>query len=111
MNCNNCGRVLHERSRWRMLPKADRVALRHGHAMHMGRGLCHGCYSRAQRDGSVIDHEATVKPWAYVLDEWKRLADPEASRVENARRIAPHLGMTVAALERAVTRHREDVAA
>lgn len=111
MNCNDCSRKLHTRRAWRVIPLAERRTMRAGHAMVQGRGLCVGCYVRAQRNGTIIDQETTGKPWAQVLEDWHRLADRSLTRMENVRRIAPRVGMTVDALERAVTRHREDVAA
>ena len=111
MNCNDCSRTMHHRDVWRALPIAERRVLSSEHTMFAGRGLCHGCYSRAQRNGTIVDHELAARPWAHVLEDWRRLADRNLSRLANVQRIAPRIGMTVEALERAVTRHREDVAA
>lgn len=66
------------------------------------RGLCDRCYVRARYQGRLDDYERTFRPRDETLSEWERLR-LEGYTVPNA---AHRLGMTTAALQRAIYRGR-----
>lgn len=103
MKCRGtCGRELVPKLRWTKTPRVVRNLGTHAQAD--ARGLCVTCLRRAQKAGTIIDFERVTMPRETVLEEWARLADRRVSKAENVRRLAPRLGMTPAALDRAVNR-------
>lgn len=68
------------------------------------RGLCKRCYSKASRDGTLVDHERASKPAAEVLAEWQQLADSTAPLMVECKRLAPRLGMRPETLAAALRR-------
>lgn len=98
--CADCDLRTIPYSRWAALTRAERAEARKaGYQRHGGRGLCNTCYERHRLAGTTIDYERVTVPREVVEDEWRALADAHRSRAENARLIAPRIGMTVAALE------------
>lgn len=80
------------------------------------RGLCNTCYRTRWATGQLTDHPRRNVPRRDVLEDWAALSDERAglSQTQAVRIMAPRLGMTPAALEKALARARargEDVAA
>ena len=101
-----CDRRMVSRRVWDKATRERRAELAaQGVHKHQGRGLCSRCYSRARAAGTLEDYPATVYTRAEVLDEWQAAGlDRTLSRAERCRRLAPRLGMSFAALERALDR-------
>lgn len=109
--CSRCRRRTMPKDRWRAKSRTERKALQaRGVTARGGRGLCDSCYRYAWERGELVDHERKLRPWSEVREDWEALADRSLSRNENARRLAPRLGMTYDALDRALSRHRDEVA-
>jgi hypothetical protein len=90
---------------WRAKDRAKRQRLlAEGFAVHGARGLCGGCYTKVHQAGELIDYERRTFSNAEAVSEYDRMADPERSIRYNCHQIAPRIGMTFAALERAVNR-------
>lgn len=64
------------------------------------RGLCNTCYHRNRYHGTLIDFERTTHAADELLDEWTLLRD-DGYGYRNA---AARLGVTVAALDKALCR-------
>lgn len=98
-----CGARMIPANRWRRMPLAQR---RHARTLglnyHAGRGLCCACFERVR--GLDDRPERLTYARAELLAEWDLLYDRSRSRAANCRLIAPRLGMTYAALEKAITR-------
>jgi hypothetical protein len=77
--------------------------LRARYAEHVARGLCRACYEQANRAGTLEDYPRGTWARDELLDEWDRLRAVGVSVVD----AAPRLGMTVAALARALERARK----
>lgn len=103
-----CGRQLMSWVQWRDTPTEVRVRDRAVRAKHDARGLCNSCRRAAEANGTLIDYERKTMTRTEVLAEWSLLYDPEVSIAENVRRIAPRIGMSEYALDRAITRARRD---
>lgn len=75
---------------------------------HLGRGLCQKChrrlYRRAARGTSdeLLDYERVSRSALDVIEDWESLAAQGYTRKQAATRI----GMTPAALNQAIARHR-----
>jgi hypothetical protein len=72
------------------------------HATHEGRGLCTPCYERANYRGRLADHPRRTWSRDDVMTEWDLLRRDGHTRAQAAER----LGMTWAALDRAIWRAR-----
>jgi hypothetical protein len=72
--------------------------------MYRGRGLCDPCYHRAQYHGTLIDFERRTVARDELLDDWALLRSEGYTAVQ----AAPRLGMTPAALLKALDRARRD---
>lgn len=95
-HCAECGRpVRRGHSRKDEVPGTLRM---------IGRGLCCACYRRAQREGTLDDYERTFRPREEMLEDWELLRS-DGYTVANA---APRMGMTCAALEKALRRAERD---
>jgi hypothetical protein len=70
---------------------------------HAARGLCRTCHHHARLSGQLADYPRATYTRDEVLDEWVRLRSAGVSVVE----AAPRLGMSVAALARALERARK----
>ncbi|MFD2421623.1 hypothetical protein [Amycolatopsis pigmentata] len=69
---------------------------------HSGRGLCTTCYVRAKRRDELIDYERVSRPAVEVFEDTRRLAGECLTHAQ----IATRMGMTLAAYERAIYRHK-----
>lgn len=95
MNCRSCDRP--------MVPQRTRVAdVPPGHARYEGRGLCNGCWARHHRHGDLYRFDRIFHPWRDTREDHDFLlqADPSLTPAQ----IADRLGMTVAALRKALAR-------
>lgn len=75
-----------------------------GILLHQGRGLCRRHYDHCRTNGTLVDFELKGVPRDVVLEEWERMDKGGSSRAEAAKLLAPRLGMTYAALEKALDR-------
>lgn len=81
-----------------MVPQHSEVPA--DHVRHNGRGLCGGCYSRAEQAGTLADYPRRQKPRADLLEDWELLRS-EGYSVQHA---AERLGMTHEAMRKALRR-------
>lgn len=102
----DCARQLVSDRRWYATPPHERRQLRgDGFARHAGRGLCEPCRYRAVRSGTLADFPCRTVSRDEVLTEWEHLdLDRNLSRARRIDLAAPRLGMTSAALEKALDR-------
>lgn len=73
--------------------------------IHLGRGLCSGCYSRHQRNGTLDDlypRSRSMRPNADVIEDYGILRARGLTQVE----VASKLDMKVSALRAAIYRAR-----
>ena len=75
----------------------------HREGRHQGRGLCNPCYKTLHRDGGLEDYPRMFHAADEVLDDWVFLRD-QGYTIRNA---APRMGMTFAALEKALERAKK----
>lgn len=69
---------------------------------HRARGLCDRCYNRLRNRGELTDYPAISRTRDEVLTELDHLGfDPRRSIRPQMRALAPRLGMSAAALEKA----------
>lgn len=110
-SCVDCGRPTVPDRRWRAVPPEDR-AERFGEFTRAdrGRGMCSACYRRWQVRTPLDERAPKGIPRDIVAEEWEMFHDGRLSRAANIRLIAPRIGMSEAALEKALDRLR-DVAA
>jgi hypothetical protein len=78
--------------------------LRERYARHTARGLCAACYFRVRHAGHLDDYPRATWTRDELLDEWEFLRSTGVSVID----AAPRLGMTPAALVRALERARKD---
>lgn len=90
MKCQGCGR--------RLYPQRCSVTNKH---RHYGRGLCAPCYGVALRTDCLESYERLTVPSTQRARQWLAMKDRGWTRAE----AAAHLGMTLAALEKAISRH------
>lgn len=107
--CTECGATMVPKRRWNAMRPTERACLRAaGHQRTGGRGKCDRCYSRCRyrdaREGQVLK----IVPRRDVLEDWQQLADRSLSRAQNIRQLAPRMGMSEAALEKALDRAVRD---
>lgn len=67
---------------------------------YKARGLCNACFCAEHKAGTLDDWETDLCPAHLVLDDWAILRD-QGHTVRDA---APRLGMTAAALDKALER-------
>lgn len=85
---------------WKKLTLAERATLRaDGVSFHRARGLC-----ARRHNPNPLKVRGGARLVSDVAEEYAFFADPNCSQIANVRAIAPRLGMTEAALERAVLR-------
>lgn len=100
-----CDRTLVPDSQWKASDQQQRLIWNAaGVYPHKGRGLCPTCYDRARRTDTLLDFERTTVPLDMVLEEWERMDHEGRSRQDVCRQLAPRLGMTWWALEKALDR-------
>lgn len=75
-----------------------------GFRRHGGRGLCSPCYSRASRDGTLLDFGRATLSRDDVLDDWEVLREQGYGR----RVAAERLGMSLDAFDGALRRAARD---
>lgn len=104
--CRDCETALVAPKDWRRMTLAQRAESRAaGRHRSGGWGCCEPCYNRRRRLRQRPDDvERKQVPAVAVLEDWRMLADRELSRAENVRRLAPRMGMTEAALAKALER-------
>ena len=78
------------------------------HMRHIGRGLCGRCYYFAQQFGVLHEYPRINRPYTWTWEDYDELAAQGYSRLHAAER----LGLTKAALEKAIERRprEEEVA-
>jgi hypothetical protein len=108
--CLDCGRTLVTSGVWARASRDLRAAwVADGRSQHRGRGMCARCRER-RRVAGTLDERPPVARRArrrMVLEEWEHLGgDSNAwpSRAAAVRALAPRLGMSGAALYRALNR-------
>lgn len=70
------------------------------HRQHQARNLCRQCHWRRFHPAT-----RTLRPRSHVLEDWRWIDhDPYVSGKERIRQAAPRLGMSFAALEKALER-------
>ena len=89
MNCLDCGRPTRAKN-----SKPD------GRPRFIGRGLCEACHQRHRKRGTLSDFERRTRPADEVLEDWDFLRRQGYS----IRDAAERMGMTHAALDRALCR-------
>lgn len=110
--CKECEVPVVTKWSWRRLRQERRDELRGMYHEHGGHGLCKNCYARANRRSRATGGPRSPSwPAELAYDEYMRVHDPEVSQAENCRVIAPRLGMSWTALERAVVRAKSRQAA
>ena len=62
------------------------------------------CYEHARLEGTLADYETRSMRACDVLAEWELHADPTKSRKSQIEALAPRMGMSVKALEKALER-------
>ena len=112
--CLDCGRRMV--SRWwldKQTPETRANVRAAGYVGKVGRGLCKFCYEDARAAGRLDEYDRTARWRGEVLEELDHLGfDPRRPAAPQLRNIAPRLGMSYKALERAWNRaRREGVAA
>lgn len=100
--CTACTIPMIAMETWRNTPREERRRLRPTVRPHQARGLCDTCYYRDKRHGHTTNR-LTVRV-VDVAEDWTHLADRRHSQQANVRALAPRLGMTETALERAILR-------
>ncbi len=75
-----------------------------GYVHHGARGLCHKDYQRRRYDGTIADIPTALQPWRDFADDYAILRR-EGYPLDI---IAERLGMSVTALDKSLTRHRDD---
>lgn len=94
----DCGCLL----RLRHVPLKDAPGTR----AHHSRGLCNVCDIRHRSRGTLDDYPRTNRRTADVVEDWRELQAQGYSRRDAAARI----GITLAALEKAIERDRKRAA-
>lgn len=67
---------------------------------HSAGGMCDRCWSREYRSITPAGYRLIITPWELIADDWVMLRDDGCS----VRDATPRLGVTVAALDQALTR-------
>lgn len=106
--CQPCGRLMVRATDWRTATAEERAEQRKaGRDSHQGRGLCSRCYRDAHRAGTVIDFPRSTQDAVDVLEEYEAMEHrAHQSQASRCRELAPRLGMTWQAVEKAVLRAR-----
>ena len=97
--CVRCGVPMMPTRRWRALTSEERRS-----SGHAARGLCDRCY-RVSR-GDLADYERRSRPSVETAEEATRLLDPTRPVASQLPHVAARLGMTPAAVEKALARAR-----
>lgn len=100
--CVRCGAPMIPDRRWRALTSEERSSS--GQAGHRARGLCNHCYLASR--GDLADYERRSRPSVETAEEATRLLDPTRPVASQLPHVAPRLGMTPAAVEKALARAR-----
>lgn len=101
--CTRCRIPMMTEHAWEKLTLEERAQRRaDGVNCHRGLGLCVPCYMRRR-----VRPVRTTRPVATVAEDWTELANPHRTQKDNVRHLAPRLGMTETALERAVLRAKK----
>lgn len=90
VNCLECDRPIYPHN-WTVPPRFR----------NHGRGLCGRCYHSLARRGYLNDCPRATHPASQLAKQWLDMKDRGWTR----REAAAHLGVTLAALEQAITRH------
>jgi hypothetical protein len=90
VTCLECGN--------RIYPQRCSVKSKHKHG---GRGLCQPCYGRATRQGYLNDCPRLTVSSAERTKQWLDMKERGWTRTE----AAAQMGISLAALEQAITRH------
>lgn len=101
-----CGRQLVSRYTWRRATMPERDEMRANNIReHLGRGMCRTCWERVNYHGNLAEHERLSRDNEDVLAEWHHVdLNREMPRARRIALVAPRLGMTETALERALYR-------
>lgn len=104
--CATCGVQLLIEKLWRTLTPEQRAnAWRHDVARGDSSTACARCFGQARRAASPT--RRVRNSVANVAEDWDTLADRRITQAANVRHLAPRLGMTEAALERAILRAKK----
>jgi hypothetical protein len=80
-----------------------------GWCRYDSRGLCHACYTWAERNGTLIDHPRSTWSRDDLLDTYAILRDQHQDvrwPMQRIRLIAPRMGLRPESLRRALERAR-----
>lgn len=103
--CHNCGDKLITRHGWDNMTIPQRHALREDGWQRKGQnGECDRCRQARTRRHHAASRERTWRTNAEALEDWEFLVDHTRSMRANIRLIAPRIGMSVKALEKALDR-------
>jgi len=105
--CAQCACPVVPAQVWRAADAETRkVWAREGMRRYGGRELCAADYNQARKRDELVDHGRRTRSVRDVVEDWLHLADEHAhmSRKAATRVMAPRLGMSAKALEKALMR-------
>lgn len=107
-----CSYQLVPKCQWEGLTRLERWQLRqNGRNEYGGRGLCKRCHDRAKRYNTLHDFPRLTVSREEVLAEWAHVdRDRTLPRKQQIQMVAPRMGMTPEALERALLRAQKESA-
>lgn len=98
-HCKECARPMVSSKRWAVWTRDQRAAS--GHVEHAGRDLCRRCWIRSRRPEYVTPNTADrLAALEWVAEEWEFLSNPHMSQGQNAKWLAPRMGLHPDTLER-----------
>lgn len=105
--CAACERRTVPERAWKRADDTQRQLWREsGMVRGSGRGLCKPCYTKHYKAGTLDTFPRVTVPRRDVVDDWQHLAAERAgmSRAQAVQVLAPRMGMTPDALEKALDR-------
>lgn len=104
-NCATCGVEMVTDKLWTRMTPAQRDEARARNMLRSGIGpACIRCEGVQRRAANRAANPPAVVPAEAVVEDWLLLRDRERSQAANIRLIAPRVGMTEVALEKAILR-------
>ena len=106
-HCHRCERPMVPNKEWLKADTETRQTwVDTGRVRSMSRGLCTSCYNRlsGRRLGELADYARQTMPRGHVVEEWDHLKTQGAPLYVNLKRVAPRLGMSPKALDKALRR-------
>ncbi len=104
-DCETCGVEMVSDKLWARMTTEQRDEARRRNMLRSGVGpACRRCYMAERRTGTWVVTPPRGVPADMVVEDWNLLVDRTLSQASNVRRIAPRIGMSEAALEKAILR-------